>query len=70
MKIAADAAMTVMHQQPQALAPAAQAVLQTQAEASPVAQPTTQPAPETTGPDVIIEEEVVKILDDDDDDNE
>ena len=66
MKMAADAAMMVMHTQPQSLAPATQVTLQTKAKAPPVAQPTTQPAPETTSPDVIIEEEVVEIVDDDD----
>ena len=66
--MAADTTAMVMHQQPQALVPAAQATPQTQAKAQPVAQPTTQSAPETTGPDVVIEE-IVKI-DEDDDDNE
>ena len=65
----ADAATMVMHQQPQTLVPAAQVMPQTQAKAQPVALPTMQPAPETTSPDVVIEEvKVIKI--DDDDDNE
>ena len=64
------ATVTVMSQQPQAPVPAAQVTSQTWAEAQPVAQPTTQQVPETTGPDVV-EEEVVEMLDDDDDnDNE
>ena len=69
-KMVVDAAMTVMHQQPQAPVPATRMMSQTQAEAPPVAQPTMQPASQTTGPDVIIKEEVVEIIDDNDDDNE
>ena len=65
----ADAAATVMQQHPQTPAPAAQVTPQIQAKAQPVKQPTTQPAPETTSPDIVIEEvEVIEI--DDDDDNE
>ena len=69
MKMAADATMMVMHQQPQAPAPATRTMLQTQAEAPPVTQPSTQPASQTTGPNVVIEEEVIEIIDDDNNDN-
>ena len=67
----ADATMTVMYQQPQALAPAVQVVLQAQAVAQPATQPAMQPAPDTTSPDVVIEE-IIKITlnNDENDDNE
>ena len=55
--MAADAAATVMSQQLKALASITQA-------APTRTLPTTQPVPETTGPDVVIEEEIVEVEDD------
>ena len=54
--MAADAAVMVMSQQPQAPASIAQL-------APTRTPPATQPVPQTTGPDVVIEEEVVEVQD-------
>ena len=64
MRMVVDAATMLTHQQPQALVLATCLVPQKQAKAPPVPQPVTQP--ETTGPDVVVnEEEIIEIGDND-----